>query len=124
MSAYSKWTDYAQNLVKQGLKSKVIKQVKPERIGGVSGFLDNLNLGHKTTALTGLAVFGVATSVEGSKAIWDTKMEELKGRAEYVGNDPASYYDAAPNVDRRTGDKTLGATGELVFGLHKGRKGG
>lgn len=78
---------------------------------------------YKTTPFAGAVVFGAAATIKGVRTAKEIRNQRRVGRAEYVGNDPMTYYDATPNVDRKTGDKTLGATGELVFGLHRGRQG-
>lgn len=124
------------NLLENGLESALSKTKddffnkhnvlfkKAKIYGGFEGFADNLNLGFKGTAMLGVAAFAGAALFSKLPEAWNAHQKGLQGYAEYVGNDPATYYDAAPNVDRRTGDKSLGATGELVFGLRNSRHGG
>ena len=60
-------------------------------------------------------------------AAWDNRSTLMRNNASAApvipgGNIPALDYDASPN-GTQAGDKTLGATGALVFGLNSGRHG-
>ncbi len=79
-------------------------------------------LGIQTTKLFGaLAVGGVAAWGIAAGSV-NGRTSALQQNAEYAGNMPQMDYDAVPNVDRMTGKRDFGATGDLVFGLNKANK--
>ncbi len=91
-----------------------MKSVKPG--------LSNFGTGLSATAFTAGIVFGGAAMVGGIQSgVQYAKNQRNLGPTQYMGNIPEIYYDATPQADRVTGDKTLGATGDLVFGLHNAR---
>jgi hypothetical protein len=80
-------------------------------------------LGKKVTALgsagivAGTVAWGIGTGkIEG-------RQKTLSDNAEYVGNVGTMDYDGVANVDRKTGQRNFGATGDLVFGLNNSRRG-
>jgi hypothetical protein len=95
----------------------------PKLIKSVDPRLGNLYTGAATTALVGWAAFGSIAAGTTAKGYMDMKTQQQTGPATYVGNLPDYAYDAAGQVDRNTGDKSLGATGDLVFGLNSRRHG-
>lgn len=84
----------------------------------------NLYSGVAATAFVGAVAFGGMAVKTGVGGVVGVMNANATGPAQYVGNIPDFAYDAQGQVDRRTGDKTLGATGDLVFGLNASKHGG
>lgn len=85
--------------------------------------LHNLGTGLQATGFAGVAAFGVFGLGSAISQQRDVAIANTTGKAEYVGNMPDYAYDGQGQVDRKTGDKSLGATGDLVFGLNASRHG-
>lgn len=99
------------NFVKKGFVQNVDKTViNPlgKRLGPV--------------AAAGITLGAVAWGVGTGKYV-EGRQKTLAENAEYVGNVSSMAYDGVPNVDRTTGKRDFGATGNLVFGLNNSRRG-
>jgi hypothetical protein len=80
-------------------------------------------IGVRATKFTSAAVIGGVALWGVGAGSYNYRRNTLASNAEYIGNIPSMDYDAVPNVDRKTGQRDFGATGELVFGLNRSRRG-
>lgn len=96
-------------------QAKLIRRVDPS--------FHNLGTGLQATGFAGVAAFGVFGAGSAISQRHDAAIASTTGKAEYIGNMPDYAYDAQGQADRKTGDKSLGATGDLVFGLNASRHG-
>lgn len=102
------------NLTKKLAKRTIIKDVNKTVINPLGKELTTFS---KLAVVGGVAAWGVAAgTITGRR-------KTLTDNAEYVGNVGAMDYDAVANVDRKTGQRNFGATGDLVFGLNNSRRG-
>lgn len=82
---------------------------------------DNFGLGlrlNKGATVAGIGALAVGTALSLAIGQADSKAKGIRGRAEEVGSLPGMSYDAIGS-----GSRDLGATGDLVFGLNKMRRG-
>jgi hypothetical protein len=88
--------------------------------------LGNFYTGIKPTkATTALGMIGIAAWAVGAGAYQATGgrgVAAARNNAEDLGNLSALSYDAVGNIYK--GRRDLGATGDIVFGLHNSRRGG
>lgn len=68
---------------------------------------------------------GTAWAAAGAYGVWGSQYQintapKLGDNVEYMGDAPIHGYDG---VSRRTGAPTLGASGDMVFGMHNSRRG-
>ncbi|HLO11264.1 MAG TPA: hypothetical protein VK190_03285 [Pseudoneobacillus sp.] len=90
---------------------------------GLTPAASNLGLGIKPTLAAGVVTFGVFGAASTLGGLRSAAITKTTGTSEYYGTMPDLAYDAQGQVDRKTGDKSLGATGDLVFGLNSSRHG-
>jgi hypothetical protein len=109
--------DFLSDEYKAGRKFMGFKPVEPG--------LTNAYIGLKPTKPLMAAVAIGAAVYAAAGSAWNgsvDKSQMLRSKGQDVGNLSAMSYDAVGNVS--AGRRDLGATGDLVFGLHNMRRGG
>lgn len=107
------------NLMRQSLKQKPLPGLKYVAPGPENAFLGV----RMSKPAIGLAIAGIAGAsiISGIRGTADPIQRKYQPQPEYAGKISGLSYDAVGNIDN--GSRTLGATGDLVFGLHNMRRG-
>ena len=108
---------YMSNVAKRtaGVALRPYKRVDPSWGNFFTGH--ELKGGVDKALAAGALAFGVGAGIK--EAVFDDPKNSVP--AEYAGTLPGLSYDAVPNA--AGGRRDLGATGDLVFGLHNQRRG-
>jgi len=112
----NRYEKYLNKLKAEGKNIPGFKYVKPE--------LGNMYTGIKPTKLAAGLVIGTALAYAVGQSAWNTAnrgRDKSMASATDTGNFAGMSYDAVGNISN--GQRDLGATGDLVFALHKARRG-
>lgn len=112
---YSRGRFNQASIEKLAIRSRPIKRVDPSLTNAYTGY--EMKRGWDIGLAAGALSFGVGVSAVQANTV-DTK---VVARSEQAGTLQGLSYDAVPNAAGNRRD--LGATGDLVFGLHNQRRG-
>jgi hypothetical protein len=120
MDVRGKYTRFLERMNDAGKTIPGFRYVQPDWNNMFTGL--EIKKSAAYTAGLGVLAFGAGMAAVNSFADTNIRRTDIISSAEDVGNLGRLSYDAVANA--ANGSRDLGATGDLVFGLHNMRRGG
>jgi hypothetical protein len=104
---------------------KVVVPAAKSMVRDTTPGIANLWTGKRESGVGVMAAFGVAAAYGSYQGMKQTTLAPRTGQVSYGGTAPVMNADGVSNTPQAplSGAPTLGANGQMIFGLHNARKG-